>query len=297
MPSATVADPELPSPHTRNGIGERAPNCDTMNSTDANPHERRAGGPGTRPAIGPSRVAGSRAATLGAEGREWLIGRSDLQGAVMELPIPDRTTAGQALGEALTGYAGRDDTLVLALPRGGLPVGYEVARRIGAPLDLMVIRKLGAPGHEELAMGAIAPGGVRVMNHDLVGRLGVGQATVEAVAEREQRELERRLSAYRGPRPLPDITGRIVILVDDGIATGATVRAALTALRTQRPAHLVVAAPVAPPAVATALRQDADEVFVLETPEPFLGVSRWYADFPQLGDAEVREVLGRAWAE
>ncbi len=214
----------------------------------------------------------------------------------MELPIADRVTAGQALGEALAAYAGRDDVLVLALPRGGLPVAYEVARRIDAPLDVMIIRKLGTPGQEELAMGAIASGGVRVLNQNVVSGLAIDDATIDAVARREQAELERRLRTYRGDRPLPAIAGRLAILVDDGIATGATVRAAIAALREQHPARVVVAVPVAPPDTVAFLRREADEVVCLATPEPFLGVARWYRSFPQLSDQEVGSYLARAWA-
>lgn len=213
----------------------------------------------------------------------------------MELPIADRVSAGQALGEALAAYAGRDDVLVLALPRGGVPVAYEVARRIEAPLDMMIIRKLGTPGQEELAMGAIASGGVRVLNRNVVSGLAIDDAIIDAVARREQAELERRLRIYRGDRPLPAIAGRSVILVDDGIATGATVRAAITALREQRPARIVVAVPVAPSATVAFLRREADEVVCLESPEPFLGVARWYRSFPQLSDEDVGSCLARAW--
>jgi putative phosphoribosyl transferase len=215
----------------------------------------------------------------------------------MELPIADRAAAGQALGEALTAYADRQDVIVLALPRGGVPVAYQAARRIHAPLDLMLIRKLGAPGREELAMGAIAAGGLRVLNEDIVSALRIDRGTIDAVAQREQQELERRLRAYRGDRPLPDLHGRTLILVDDGIATGATMRAAIAALRQQQPSRVVVAVPVAPPDAVERMRTEADEVVCLETPEPFLGVGRWYRDFPQLRDADVQKIMADVWGE
>lgn len=215
----------------------------------------------------------------------------------MELPITDRASAGRALGEALSAYAGRDDVLVLALPRGGLPVAYEVARRLEAPLDVTIIRKLGTPGQGELAMGAIAPGGVQVLNENVISGLAIDDATIDAVARREHAELERRLRIYRGDRPLPAIAGRSVILVDDGIATGATVRAAITTLNRQHPACIVVAAPVAPPDTVAFLQRHADEVVCLATPEPFLGVARWYRSFSQLRDEEVGSYLARAWEE
>ncbi|MGD8853214.1 MAG: phosphoribosyltransferase [Gammaproteobacteria bacterium] len=213
----------------------------------------------------------------------------------MELPIRDRTEAGHALGDALAAYAGRDDVIVLALPRGGVPVGYEVAEAIGADLDLMLVRKLGTPGQLELAMGAIASGGTRVLNQEIIDGLSIGEATLEDVAQREQQELERRQRAYRGDRPLPELRAQCVILVDDGIATGATMRAAIAALRQQAPARIVVAVPVAPPDTVARLRREADEVVCLETPAPFVAIGRWYQDFPQLSDADVRDLLSRAW--
>ena len=214
----------------------------------------------------------------------------------MQLPIRDREAAGRALAEALKDYAGRHDVIVLALPRGGVPVGFEVARALGADLDLVLVRKLGTPGQEELAMGAIATGGARVLNDRVVQSLDIREDTIEAVAREEERELERRQQAYRGDRPLPRIRDRCVILVDDGVATGATMRAAIAALRQQRPARLVVAVPVAPPDTVRQLREEADEVVCPETPGDFGGISHWYRDFPQLIDDEVREILARAWA-
>ena len=215
----------------------------------------------------------------------------------MSRVFQNRTEAGQRLGQALHNYAGRADTLVLALPRGGVPVGFEVARAIGAPLDLMLVRKLGVPGQEELAMGAIASGGVRVLNAELVASLGIDPGMIAASAAREQRELARREQAYRGTRPPPAIAGRCVILVDDGLATGATMRAAVAPLRQRQPARIVVAVPVAPPDTVARLRAEADEVICLETPESFFAIGPWYREFPQLTDDEVRELLAEAWRD
>jgi putative phosphoribosyl transferase len=209
----------------------------------------------------------------------------------------DRTDAGRRLARALRAYAGRADLLVLALPRGGVPVAFEVAQALRAPLDLLLVRKLGVPGHEELAMGALASGGVRVLNPEVIAATGVGNAEIEAAVAREARELERREAAYRGHRPRPAIAGRCLILVDDGLATGATMRAALAALRPQHPAALVVAVPVAPPDTAARLRAEADELVCLETPESFFAIGSWYQDFGQLDDDSVRALLARAWAE
>lgn len=213
----------------------------------------------------------------------------------MQLPIENRAVAGRALGKALADYADRRDVIVLALPRGGVPVGYEVARAINAPLDLMLVRKLGTPGQEELAMGAIATGGARVLNNDIIQALSIRESVIDAVAHREQQELERRQRRYRGERPLPEIQARCVILVDDGIATGATMRAAIAALRGQKPKRLVVAVPVAPPDTVERLRIEADEVVCLTTPEPFMAIGRWYREFPQLSDDDVRKLLSLLW--
>jgi predicted phosphoribosyltransferase len=211
------------------------------------------------------------------------------------VPFNDRVQAGRLLGEALLPYRDRDDVVVLALPRGGVPVAFEIVKAIDADLDLMLVRKLGTPGQEELAMGAIAAGGVRVLNPDIVGGLGISAETIEAVAQKESKELERRQRAYRGDRPPPQVKGRCVILVDDGLATGATMRSAIKALRQQHPARIVVAVPVAPPDTVETLRREADEVVCLATPEPFMAIGRWYLEFGQTSDDEVKALLQRAW--
>jgi len=206
----------------------------------------------------------------------------------------DRTDAGRQLAAELAAYADRPDVLILALPRGGVPVGYEVARALRAPLDLFLVRKLGVPGQEELAMGAIATGGVRVLNDEVVRMLGIPEATIDAVATEEWRELLRRERAYRGNRPAPQVRGKTVILVDDGLATGSTMRAAVAALRQQRPDRLVVAVPVGAAATCAELRHEADEVVCAQTPEPFYAVGIWYGDFSQTTDEEVHDLLERA---
>lgn len=206
----------------------------------------------------------------------------------------DRFEAGEALAARLTGYAGRADALVLALPRGGVPVGYAVARALRLPLDVFLVRKLGVPGHEELAMGALASGGVRVLNDEVLEALHIPPDVLEAVARREDAELTRRERAYRGERPFPLIRDRVCILVDDGLATGSTMRAAVAALSLEQPARIVVAVPVAPPETCALLRAEADEVVCLVTPQPFYGVGWWYTDFAQTSDAEVRDLLARA---
>jgi putative phosphoribosyl transferase len=205
----------------------------------------------------------------------------------------DRHHAGRLLAGRLSSYAKRSDVLVLALPRGGVPVANEIARELEAPLDVLLVRKLGAPGQPELAIGAIASGGLRVLDRRLVETLGISADEVAAVQSRELRELERRERAYRDDRPAPRIAGRTVILVDDGVATGSTMKAAIASLREEKPAAIVVAIPVAPQSVCRELAALADEVVCVATPEPFLAVGRFYDDFEATSDEEVREVLAR----
>lgn len=206
----------------------------------------------------------------------------------------DRVDAGQDLADLLQGYAGRPDVVVLALPRGGVPVAFEVARRLGAPLDLLVARKLGVPWHEELGFGAIADGGGRWLNRSLIDRLGLGPQAIEEVTRKEQAELERRVKAYRGDRPPLDLRDKTVILVDDGLATGATMRAAMQSVQAQQPRRLVVAVPVAPSSTAEELSADCDEVVCPLLPLDFMAVGQWYERFDQTTDAEVRELMSRA---
>jgi putative phosphoribosyl transferase len=206
----------------------------------------------------------------------------------------DRFEAARYLASALKHYAGRPNLLVLALPRGGVPVAYEVARALHAPLDVMLVRKLGVPGHEELAMGAIASGGIRVISDDVVRALGLPDRAIATVAAQEEHELQRRERLYRGDRPPPDVRGKTVILVDDGLATGSTMRAAIAALKAQGPERLVVAVPVAAPETCEAIQREVDEVVCALAPEPFLAVGQWYQDFSQISDEEVRELLRRA---
>jgi putative phosphoribosyl transferase len=206
----------------------------------------------------------------------------------------DRTDAGRKLATRLTRYADRTDVLVLALPRGGVPVAYEVAKALKAPLDIFLVRKLGVPGHEELAMGAIASGGVRVVNEDLVDYLGISDEVIDAIAAVEQRELERRDQAYRADRPPIDVKDSVVILIDDGLATGSTMRAAAASLRKQKPRRIVVAVPVSSPETCEEFRSEVDEIVCAVTPEHFQGVGLWYDDFSQTTDEQVRELLSRA---
>ncbi len=208
-------------------------------------------------------------------------------------PFTYRAEAGELLAARLSALANRDDVIVLGLPRGGVPVGYEVAKALGVALDVFVVRKLGVPGHEELAMGAIASGDVRLVNHDVVGALGIPESVIDRVAERELIELERREQLYRGSRPLTPLANKTVILVDDGLATGSTMRAAVTAVRHQQPAQIIVAVPVGAPSTCSELSKDADQVVCLRSPEPFVAVGLWYRDFTPTSDAEVRALLGR----
>src|SRR3979411_2170298 len=205
----------------------------------------------------------------------------------------DRREAGRLLAAKLADYANRPDVIVLALPRGGVPVAYEVATALDVPLDVFVVRKLGVPGYEELAMGAVATGGVRVLNDQLVERLGIPESLIDAVAARERQELARRERLYRGNRPPPDVRGRTVILVDSGRATGATMYAAIEALRQQNPARIVVAVPTASPETCEEMKARADDVICAITPEPFEAVGRWYQDFSQTTDEEVGALLAQ----
>jgi predicted phosphoribosyltransferase len=216
----------------------------------------------------------------------------------MELDRPDpygnRREAGLTLAAQLQAYAARPDVVVLALPRGGVPVAYEVARSLHAPLDVFLVRKLGVPGHEELAMGAIASGGVRVLNADIVQWYGIAPPIIDAIAEAEQAELERRATAYRGNRPTVELHGRTVLLIDDGLATGSTMKAAVQAVRAHGPARIVVAVPVGAADTCRDLGAVADEVVCARTPRDFRAVGLWYRDFSQTTDEEVRELLVRA---
>ena len=206
----------------------------------------------------------------------------------------DRGEAGRVLADRLRKYADREDVIVLALPRGGVPVGYEVAKALNVPLDLLMVRKLGLPGQEELAMGAIASGGVCILNDEVIKMTGVPKEVIERVANDEKNELERRELEYRGNRPPPEVEGRTVILVDDGVATGSTIRAGVEALRTRRPARIVVAVPTASPAACESLALIADEVVCVAQPDPFMAISLSYVEFPQLSDDDVRDILRRA---
>lgn len=206
----------------------------------------------------------------------------------------NRRAAGQVLAKELTTYANRPEVVVLALPRGGVPVAFEVAKVLNAPLDVFVVRKLGVPGHEELAMGAIASGGVRVLNQDVVAPRHLSEETINQVAAKEQQELERREHLYRDDRPAPDFQGRIVILIDDGLATGATMRAALKALRQQQPAQIVVGVPISSPDICREFEDEVDKIVCAKTPRPFYSVGLWYDDFSQTTDEEVRDLLKQA---
>jgi predicted phosphoribosyltransferase len=206
----------------------------------------------------------------------------------------DRREAGMVLAKKLAAYAGRDDVVVLALPRGGVPVAYEVAEALNVPIDVFLVRKLGVPGHEELAMGAIASGGTRVLNERTIEYLRIPEEIIEAVAEREQRELERREREYRGSKPPVNVAGKTVIVIDDGLATGASMRAAAVALRRMEPAKIVVAVPVAADETCHTFRSEVDTIVCAITPEPFYGVGMWYRDFSQTTDDEVRDLLSKS---
>jgi predicted phosphoribosyltransferase len=212
----------------------------------------------------------------------------------MERAFADRTEAGRLLAEKLGEYADRDDVIILGLPRGGVPVAYEVAKRLRAPLDVFVVRKLGVPGFEELAAGAIASGGVRVLNEDVVRAIPHAEEAIEAVTTRETAELERREQLYRAGGPAPELRDRVVILIDDGLATGATMRAAVKALRQSGAAKIIVAVPVGPPDTCREIEEQADETICLSTPAFFQAVGQYYEDFSQTSDEDVRELLARA---
>lgn len=206
----------------------------------------------------------------------------------------DRVDAGRKLAKDLLKYANRSDVLILALPRGGVPVAFEVAKELNVKMDVFIVRKLGVPGNEELAMGAIASDNIRVLNEDVVMSFQIPERVIDMVAENERKELERRERAYRGDRPKPEIEGSTVILIDDGLATGATMRAAAAALKTKNPAKIVIAVPTAAPDICEIFRKEVDEIICLATPEPFYGVGAWYEDFSQTTDKEVCELLDKA---
>ena len=213
---------------------------------------------------------------------------------VMSRLFHDRIEAGRALARLLGAYAHRDDVLILALPRGGVPVAFEVAQALDVPLDIFVVRKLGLPTNEELAMGALASGNVRVLNEEVVNSFGISESIIEAVAEKERVELERRERLYRGNVPFPAVGDKTIVLIDDGVATGSTVRAAVAALRRQHPDRIIVAVPVAPPSTCEILRSEADEVITVATPEPFYAVGQWYKVFDQTPDWQVRDLYERS---
>jgi putative phosphoribosyl transferase len=220
--------------------------------------------------------------------------RSTSHGGFQQHMFYNRTEAGKLLATKLQAYADRPDVLVLALPRGGVPVAFEVSRALNAPLDVFVVRKLGMPGHEELAMGAIATGGGKVVNRDVVQTFRIPNYVIDAVAVREGEELARRERLYRGNRRPPQISGRVVILIDDGLATGSSMSAAIAALRKQGPAKIVIAVPVAAPSTCDEFRSEVDEIVCAVTPEPFYAVGLWYQDFSQTTDQEINELLERA---
>lgn len=206
----------------------------------------------------------------------------------------DRRDAGRVLARKLPAYQGQTDVIVLALPRGGVPVAYEVALALNVPLDVFIVRKLGLPGREELAIGAIASGGIRVLNNDIIRVLNVPEEVINIVARNELQELQRREHRYRGDRPAPEVRDRKVILIDDGLATGASMRAAVIGVRAQHPARIIIAVPAAAPELCNAFEFEVDEMVCEMTPEPFYGLSRWYEDFSQTTDEEVRMFLAEA---
>jgi len=212
------------------------------------------------------------------------------------LQYEDRHQAGKFLATKLTYLTHRKDVVVLALPRGGVPVGFEVAKTLGVPLDVFVVRKLGVPGHAELAMGAIASGGVSLLNEDVVQSFGISPAMIRQAAAEEERELARRERAYRNGRPPIDVEGRTVILVDDGLATGSSMLVAVRALKRKNPAQIIVAVPVASPATCAQFEPEVDQVICAFTPEPFWAVGQWYRDFSQTSDEEVRDLLTKSAA-
>jgi predicted phosphoribosyltransferase len=212
---------------------------------------------------------------------------------IMARRFRDRSEAGRVLGELLRSYAGRDDVVVLALPRGGVPVGAEVARALGAPLDVLTVRKLGVPGQRELAMGAVGPGGAVMLDEELINRLRIPQGEVAETLAVETWELQRRERAYRGDDAPTDLEGKTVIVVDDGIATGQSMRVAVRVLRRRGPARVVIAVPAAAAETCEALQSDADEVLCALSPQPFVAVGAWYDDFSQVSDEEVRALLRR----
>jgi putative phosphoribosyl transferase len=209
-------------------------------------------------------------------------------------PFRDRRDAGKKLAQKLSAYADRPNVLVLALPRGGVPVAYEIALALRIPLDIFIVRKLGMPGREELAIGALASGGIRVLNGDIIRMMSIPEEVINFVVKRELQELQRREKLYRGDRPAPEVRDRTVIIVDDGLATGASMRAAVEGVRAQHPDRIVVAVPVAASETRTALEPEVDEIICAMTPEPFYGVSRWYENFLQVTDEEVRSLLQEA---
>ncbi|MCQ4347930.1 phosphoribosyltransferase [Pseudomonas stutzeri] len=215
--------------------------------------------------------------------------------ARIEVPIPDRVAAGRALARLLEHYRDHPRAIVLALPRGGVPVAWEIARELALPLDLLLVRKLGMPGHEEYAMGAIAGGGVRVLNEEALRFGRVDERSLEAVTARERRELERRARLYRGARPPPELQGQVVLLVDDGLATGSTMRAAVQAVRQQAPARIVLVAPVASSDALAMLEPLVDEVVCALVPDWLSSIGEWYREFGQTSDDEVQELLRQAW--